>query len=115
MEQLYVIQIDRCKQYPQYAEQYLQSGHQFDIHSGGRGNGAQGGLYTKKQVNRILGRYPEGIAKAVPVAIGYTDKEAEENASEAHILNHARNWGVDNWSGWMEWDREACCEENDDE
>ena len=83
MEQLYVIQIDRCKQYPQYAEQYLQSGSQFGLHSGGRGNGAVGGLYTKKQVKRIIGRYPEGIAKAVPVAIGYTDEQADENASKA--------------------------------
>lgn len=115
MKQLYAIQIDNCKRYPNNAEQYLQAGHQFDLHSGGRGNGAQGGLYTKEQLNRIIGRYPEGVAKAVPVSFGFTQAEADENASEAHILGHARAYGVDNWEGWMEWDREACCEEDEDE
>ena len=115
MKQLYVVQVDNCKQYPAQAEQYLQAGRQFDLHSGGRGNGAQGGLYTKEQLNRILGRYPDGVAKAIPVAFGFTQGVADENASEAHILNHARNYGVDNWQGWNEWDRESCCEGHDDE
>lgn len=77
MEQLYVIQIDRCKWDPKNAEHYLQRG-QFELHSGGRGNGAKGGLYTKKQINRIIGKYPEGVAKAIPVAIGLTQLEAED-------------------------------------
>lgn len=78
MEQLYVIQIDRCKQYPNYAEQYLQAGGQTALHSGGRGNGAVGGLYRKAQVNRIIGRYPEGVAKAIPVAFGFTQTQVDE-------------------------------------
>ena len=41
----------------------------YHLHSGGRGNGATGGLYRKSQVNRILGRYGAGQAKALPVAI----------------------------------------------
>lgn len=107
-KQLYIIQVDNAKLYPMYAEQYLQSG-QFSIHSGGRGNGAVGGLYTEKQLKRIIGRYPEGVAKAIPVATGYTQKQADDNESEAHILGHARSYGVDNWCGWMEWDRDECC------
>ena len=78
MEQLYAIQIDNCKLSPKLAERYLQSGRQFSLHAGGRGNGAVGGLYTKKQINRIIGKYPEGVAKAIPVAFGYTQSEAEE-------------------------------------
>lgn len=40
------------------------------LHTGGRGNGAVGGLYTEGQLKRILGRYPKGGAEAVPVALG---------------------------------------------
>lgn len=72
-------------------------------HVGGRGNGAVGGVYTKEQLKRIIGRYPEGVATAVPIATGYTQAQADDNASEAEILSQARAWGVDNWEGWMEW------------
>lgn len=82
----------------------------YSYHSGGKGNGAVGGLYTKKQLNRILGRYPEGIAKALPVAIGFTQADADENESEAEILGKAREWGVDNWEGWGEWNTEEDAE-----
>lgn len=105
MEQLYAVQVDLAKVYPQHSEQYLQGGPaRFILHSGGRGNGAAGGLYSKKQINRIIGRYPEGAAKAIPVAFGLTQVESDENASEAEILSKARAYGVDNWAGWMEWE-----------
>lgn len=79
MEQLYAIQVDLAKAHPKHAEQYLQAGDgRYMLHSGGRGNGAQGGLYTKKQLNRIIGKYPEGSAKAIPVAFGFTQHEAED-------------------------------------
>lgn len=77
MEQLYAIQIDNCKQYPKNAEQFLQAGNRYVLHSGGRGNGAVGGLYTKKQINRIIGKYPEGAAKAIPVAFGFTQAQVD--------------------------------------
>lgn len=81
MEQLYAVQVDLAKVYPHHSEQYLQAGeNRFALHSGGRGNGAAGGLYSKKQINRILGRYPEGAAKAIPVAFGYTQVTADANA-----------------------------------
>ena len=76
MEQLYAIQVDLCKQYPKNAEIYLQAGDaRYVLHSGGRGNGARGGLYTKKQINRIVGKYAEGAAKAIPVAVGYNQQD----------------------------------------
>ena len=75
MEQLYVVQVDLHKQHPHLTKAFPQ---QYALHSGGRGNGAQGGLYTKKQINRIIGKYPEGVAKAIPVAIGLTQLEAED-------------------------------------
>lgn len=78
----------------------------YTYHSGGKGNGAIGGLYEKKQINRIIGRYPEGIAVAVPVAFGFTQAEAIDNESEAEILAQARSYGVDNWEGWGEWNTE---------
>lgn len=113
-KQLFVIQVDRAKMYPQQAEQYKELGpdFQFFLHSGGRGNGAQAGLYTANQINRIIGRYPEGVAKAIPVAIGYSQIAADHHASEAHILGHARSHGVDNWCGWMDWEKEVCCDED---
>lgn len=79
MEQLYAIQIDRCVSWNKPLE-FFEDGklERFVLHSGGRGNGAVGGLYTKKQLNRIIGKYPEGAAKAIPVAFGYTQSEAEE-------------------------------------
>lgn len=83
MEQLYAIQIDNCKYHKGHAEYFLQSGKQFSLHSGGRGNGAQGGLYTKKQINRIIGKYPEGVAKAIPVAFGRTQVETDLDAERA--------------------------------
>ena len=87
MEQLYAIQVDLAKVYPQHSEQYLQAGeNRFALHSGGRGNGAQGGLYTKKQLNRIIGKYPEWAAKAIPVAFGTTQAQKEQCAQF-----HARN------------------------
>lgn len=76
MEQLYAIQVDLAKVYPKHAEQYLQAGDaRYTLHVGGRGNGAKGGLYNKRQVNRILGKYPEGSAKAVPVVVGYSQQD----------------------------------------
>lgn len=100
MKQLYAIQIDNCKRYPKNAEQYLQAGRQFDLHCGGRGNGAQGGLYTKEQLNRILGRYPEGAAKAIPVAFGFTQDAADENEEQSNFLTCLESQGVDNWDGY---------------
>lgn len=97
-KQLYIIQVDNAKLYPMYAEQYLQSG-QFSIHSGGRGNGAVGGLYTEKQLKRIIGRYPEGVAKSVPVAVGYTQEQAEDNEKESLWMSCYEQAGVDNWHG----------------
>lgn len=87
----------------------------YAYHSGGKGNGAMGGLYEKKQLNRIIGRYEAGVAVAVPVSFGYTQATADYNASEAHILEHARNHGVDNWGGWGDWDNCSECEGEDDE
>ena len=79
MEQLYAIQIDLAVAYPKHAEQYIKAGPaRYTLHSGGRGNGAQGGLYTKGQLNRIIGKYAAGAAKAVPVAFGFTQLEAED-------------------------------------
>lgn len=101
--QLYVVEVTRTYNGESYKT----------LHSGGRGNGAHAGLYAKTQLARILGRYPKGTAVAIPVALGYTQATAEENASEAHILGHARNHGVDNWDGWGDWGREACCGEED--
>lgn len=79
MEQLYAIQIDRCVSWGRPPELF-ETGkmERFVLHSGGRGNGAVGGLYTKKQLNRIIGKYPAGAAKAIPVAFGYTQHEAED-------------------------------------
>lgn len=101
MEQLYAVQVDLAKVYPHHSEQYLQAGeNRFALHSGGRGNGAQGGLYTKKQLSRIIGRYPEGAAKAIPVAFGYTQVTADGNAEDSDWLNCLEIAGVDNWSGY---------------
>lgn len=86
MEQLYVIQVDNAVINPAHREQFLQAGLQFFLHSGGRGNGAQGGLYTKKQINRIIGKYPEGAAKAIPVALGTTQAKVEQ-CSQFHARN----------------------------
>lgn len=100
MKQLYVVQIDNCKRCPKNAEQYLQAGRQFDLHSGGRGNGAQGGLYTKEQLNRIIGRYPEGVAKAIPVAFGFTQERVDGFCEDSDMLVALEDAGVDNWSGY---------------
>lgn len=86
MAQLYAIQVDNTVINPQHRERFLQAGLQFFLHSGGRGNGAKGGLYTKKQINRIIGKYPEGAAKAIPVAFGTTQAQKEQCAQF-----HARN------------------------
>ena len=86
MEQLYAIQVDLCKQYPKNAEIYLQAGDaRYTLHSGGRGNGARGGLYTSKQLNRIIGKYAEGAAKAIPVAFGRTDADVEALVCEVSL------------------------------
>lgn len=93
MEQLYVIQIDRHKQYPNSTRAYPQ---QYVLHIGGRGNGAQGGLYTKKQLNRILGKYPEGVAKVIPVYFEADVQAAIEDARSrdaAARANAAKEWG----------------------
>lgn len=103
MEQLYAVQVDLAKAYPKNAEQYLQAGDAlFILHSGGRGNGAQGGLYTKKQINRIIGKYAEGAAKAIPVAFGFTQVVADGNAEDADWLCCLEQAGVDNWCGYDE-------------
>lgn len=97
MEQLYAVQVDLAKVYPQHSEQYLQAGeNRFALHSGGRGNGAQGGLYTKNQLNRIIGKYPAGAAKAIPVAFPADVEEAVESAlsKAATARKHAaEEWG----------------------
>lgn len=78
MEQLYAIQIDLAVEYHKHAEQYIQAGPaRYTLHSGGRGNGAQGGLYTKGQLNRIIGKYAAGAAKAIPVSFGLTQKQVD--------------------------------------
>lgn len=103
MEQLYAIQVDLAKAYPKNAEQYIQAGDaRYMLHSGGRGNGAQGGLYTKKQINRIIGKYAEGAAKAIPVAFNFTQTQAESNEEDADWLSCLEQAGVDNWCGYDE-------------
>ena len=97
-KQLYIVQVDNAKLYPMHAEHYLQFG-QFTIHSGGRGNGAVGGLYTEKQLKRIIGRYPEGVAKAIPVATGFTQTDADDNHEQALWMSCYEQAGVDNWCG----------------
>lgn len=87
MEQLYAIQVDLCKQHPENAEIYLQAGDaRYVLHSGARWPGARGGLYTSKQLSRIIGKYAEGAAKAIPVAFGTTQAQKEQCAQF-----HARN------------------------
>ena len=97
MAQLYAVQVDLSKVYPQHSEQYLQAGeNRFALHSGGRGNGAQGGLYTKNQLNRIIGKYPAGSAKAIPVAFPADVEAAVESAlsKAATARKHAaEEWG----------------------
>lgn len=84
MEQLYAIQIDLAVAHPKHAEQYIQAGPaRYTLHAGGRGNGAQGGLYTKKQINRIIGKYNEGVAKAIPVAFGFTQQQVDSYVETA--------------------------------
>lgn len=103
MEQLYAIQIDLAVAYPKHAEQYIQSGPaRYTLHSGGRGNGAQGGLYTKGQLNRIIGKYAAGAAKAIPVAFGYDQNTADSNAEDSDWLSCLEQAGVDNWCGYDE-------------
>lgn len=92
MEQLYAIQVDLAVQYPKNAETYLQAGDaRYILHSGGRGNGARGGLYTKKQINRIVGKYAEGAAKAIPVAFGYSQQDVV-NLENAETLRDLEAW-----------------------
>lgn len=97
MEQLYAVQVDLAKAYPKHSEHYIQAaGNRFILHTGGRGNGAQGGLYTKKQLNRIIGKYPEGSAKAIPVAFPADVEAAVESAlsKAATARKHAaEDWG----------------------
>lgn len=117
MKQLYAVQIDNCKRYPKSAEQYLQAGQQFTLHCGGRGNGAQGGLYTKEQLNRIIGRYDEGVAKAIPVAFGRLESQWDKADSDLHFLSCLQAEGVDNWSGYefaQERFREECGGDSDE-
>lgn len=88
----------------------------FGLHSGGKGNGACGGLYEKHQLNRILGRYAEGTAEAVPVSFGLTQVDSDSNAEDAHFLRCLESQGVDNWGGF-DYAREQFQEEgggNDD-
>lgn len=95
---------------------YESSPKVFYYHSGGKGNGAAGGLYSKTQIKRIIGRYPEGVAEAVPVAFGFTQEVADDNAEEAHFLACLQSQGVDNWNGY-DYAREQFQEEgggNDD-
>ena len=81
-------------------EAYESAPKVFVCHSGGKGNGAVGGLYTKKQINRILGRYTEGNAEALPVSIGLTQEASDSNAEDAHFLRCLESAGVDNWDGF---------------
>lgn len=97
--QLFVVQVDNCLMYPRHAEQYLQAGQQFRLHVGGRGNGAVAGLYTEKQLGRIIGKYPEGVARAIPVVIGKTEKQEESDADDLDWLQALEAAGVDNWCG----------------
>lgn len=88
----------------------------FSWHSGGKGNGAVGGLYAKTQIKRIIGRYPEGVAEAVPVSFGVTQEDSDSNAEDAHFLRCLESAGVDNWDGY-DYAREQFQEEgggNDD-
>ena len=70
------------------------------IHTGGRGNGARGGLYGAKQVNRIIGRYPKGVARAVPVVIGKYEQQEMADQEQLLWLQALEDAGVDNWSGF---------------
>lgn len=97
--QLFVVQVDNCLMYPHHAEQYLQAGQQFRLHVGGRGNGAVAGLYTEKQLGRIIGKYPEGVARAIPVVIGKTEKQEASDADDLLWLDALEAAGVDNWVG----------------
>lgn len=95
-EQLYVVQVNHslyCK------TQREGEPDKIILHSGGRGNGARGGLYGAKQVNRIIGRYPEGVAKAVPVVIGKYEQQEMADQEQLLWLQALEDAGVDNWSG----------------
>lgn len=95
-EQLYLVQVTR-------KGRNWTTGEICDVtsyHSGGRGNGAHAGVYRKDQLNRIIGRYPKGSAKAVPVAVGFTDELTDRLMDDQLKLLCLEGAGVDNWQGF---------------
>lgn len=128
MTQLYIIQYDTCElrrislrnaingydnltDIPEHAKRWLQSWQEqlkdlegkppvLAYHVGGRGNGAHAGLYTEQQLPRILGKYPKGIAMALPVAINFKQEAVLKADKDAFFYQCLQNAGVDNWDGY---------------
>lgn len=90
--------------YQLYAVRYTYNGAAGTFfHSGGSKTGANIALYDDRGANRIVGRlkgYGYADVEKVPVAFGFTQEQADENADDAMFLSCLYSNGVDNWHGY---------------